>query len=221
LDSGDLAYLSTECAHILEHFPWAWTVSIVVSNDINENALYELNRKEHAINVYGIGTNLVTCQAQPALGCVYKLVQLNGQPRIKLSQDVGKMTIPGRKRPYRLYGSDGRPILDVMVAPDEAVPAKSTTILCRHPVVAQKRANVTPSKVETLLFLVFRNGKVLEGVNPSIAEARQAVKEQLDAFHPHILRPNDPVPYKVSLSNKLYTFLHDMWEKNTIIAELS
>ena len=63
LDSGDLAYLSKECARVLESFPWAWTCSIVASNDINEESLYALNKQEHAINVYGIGTNLVTCQA--------------------------------------------------------------------------------------------------------------------------------------------------------------
>ena len=220
LDSGDLASPSTECARILESFPWAWTLSIVVSNDINERTLYELNSKEHAINVYGIGTNLVTCQAQPALGCVYKLVQLNGSPRMKLSQDIGKMTIPGRKRPYRLYGSDGCPILDVMLAPDESTPSKGKTILCRHPAMAQKRANVTPSKVETLLFLVFRNGTLLDGVNPTIEEAREAVAKQLNMFHPEILRRKDPKPYKVSLSDKLYKFLHEMWENASIIPEL-
>ena len=221
LDSGDLAYLSAQCARVLESFPWAWTLSIVASNDINEEVLYALNKQEHAINVYGIGTNLVTCQAQPALGCVYKLVELNGKPRIKLSQDIVKVTIPGRKRPYRLYGSDGSPILDVMLAPDEPTPSQGKTILCRHPTISRKRVNVTPSKVETLLFLVFRNGSVLDGVNPSIPDARKAVIEQLQAFRPDVLRLTNPTPYKVSLSSKLFNHLHEMWQNQTIIPELS
>ena len=80
---------------------------IVASNDINEAVLISLNEQGHEIDVFGIGTNLVTCQAQPALGMVFKLVEVNKKPRIKLSQDIGKITIPGEKEAYRLIGSDG------------------------------------------------------------------------------------------------------------------
>ena len=227
LDSGDLAALSMACAKVFAEMaesqqrPFFHSLDIVASNDINEKTLMELNKQGHAFTLYGIGTNLVTCQAQPALGCVYKLVELNGKPRIKLSQDIVKVTIPGRKRPYRLYGSDGSPLLDVMLAPEEATPSQGKTILCRHPTVSRKRVNVTPSKVETLVFLVFRNGSVLEGVNPSIPDARKAVIEQLKAFRPDILRLTNPAPYKVSLSNRLFHRLHDMWQSQTIIPELS
>jgi hypothetical protein len=103
LDSGDLAYLSKEARRMLvradEMFGTALasTCKIVASNDINEAVLHSLADQGHEVDSFGIGTNLVTCQAQPALGMVYKLVEVNGVPRIKLSQDASKVTIPGAK----------------------------------------------------------------------------------------------------------------------------
>jgi len=86
-------------------------------------------------------------QAQPALGCVYKLVQIDADPRIKLSQEIGKVTIPGRKVPYRLIGSSGIALVDILCEVEEPAPTPGTGILCRHPFEANKRAFVTPSKV--------------------------------------------------------------------------
>jgi nicotinate phosphoribosyltransferase len=121
LDSGDLAYLSKQTRKMfravgkrlgLDYFE---KFSITASNDINEDTLVSLNQQGHEIDVFGIGTNLVTCQAQPALGCVYKLVEIHGMPRIKLSQEVSKVTLPGRKDVYRLYGNQGSPVADILV----------------------------------------------------------------------------------------------------------
>jgi nicotinate phosphoribosyltransferase len=98
LDSGDLAYLSKEARAMFaaadKVFPFANLATncrIVASNDINEAVLMSLNDQGHSIDTFGIGTNLVTCQAQPALGMVYKLVEINGKPRMKLSQEVTKV----------------------------------------------------------------------------------------------------------------------------------
>ena len=105
LDSGDLATLSKQAraafSAALErygHIGVADVLTIVASNDISEESLVKLNAQGHSIDTFGIGTHLVTCQAQPALGCVYKLVECGGTPRIKLSQELAKAP-PARRLP--------------------------------------------------------------------------------------------------------------------------
>ena len=97
LDSGDLATLSKQARAAFSaalkrygHVGFADVLTIVASNDISEESLVKLNAQGHSIDTFGIGTHLVTCQAQPALGCVYKLVECGGTPRIKLSQELAK-----------------------------------------------------------------------------------------------------------------------------------
>lgn len=106
LDSGDLAYLSNEARAMFKQYGDKLNIdyfakfNIVASNDINVNTLESLNQQGHSIDTFGIGTHLVTCQAQPALGCVFKLVEIEGIPRIKLSQEISKVTLPGKKVCY-------------------------------------------------------------------------------------------------------------------------
>jgi nicotinate phosphoribosyltransferase len=227
LDSGDLAYLSLECARFFaklakEHNrAFFHDLDIVASNDINESVLNSINKQGHAITIFGIGTNLVTCQAQPALGCVYKLVEISGKPRIKLSQEIEKVLIPGRKQPFRLIGQSGLPLLDLMICHGEKPPVAGERYLCRHPFIERKRAAVTASKVLPLHHVVFTNGQVTEGAMPDFEVTRQYVTEQLKYTRPDILRYVNPTPYKISVSNDLFTFLHELWQAETPVAELS
>ncbi|XP_052747588.1 nicotinate phosphoribosyltransferase isoform X2 [Bicyclus anynana] len=226
IDSGDLAYLSVlarDTFHqVAEKFqlPWFNHLTIVASNDINEETILSLHEQGHAIDCFGIGTHLVTCQRQPALGCVYKLVEINGQPRIKLSQDVGKVTIPGHKEAYRLFGADGHALIDLLQRSSEPAPEVGQKVLCRHPFQESKRAYVIPSKVEHLYKIYWKEGRICTFPKP-LVEVRERVQSSLRTLRQDIKRNLNPTPYKVAVSDDLYTFIHELWLQNAPIGELS
>jgi len=162
LDSGDLSYLSKAARKEISRIAQLTgkvelnQVKIAASNDLNETTLLSLHQQGHEIDIFGIGTHLVTCQQQPALGCVYKLVEINGQPRIKVSEDISKLTIPCAKKAYRLYGKEGYPLVDLLTLETEEAPKVGDKILCRHPYVERKRCIIVPTRIEPLLKLVRR-----------------------------------------------------------------
>lgn len=230
LDSGDLAYLSKETRKLfirtdkiigLDIFA---NLNIVASNDINEDVLSSLKDQGHEINTFGIGTNLVTCQKQPALGCVYKLVEINGVPRIKLSQDIGKLTIPGRKLVHRLFGQDGAPILDLMQTESEPIPVPGQRILCRHPFEEKKRCHVTPTKVEVILHSIWdgpNGGYDEDYINDlTLLNARKRCKEDLEILRTDHTRYMNATPYKISVTQTLYDFIHNLWMAEAPISDL-
>ncbi|MDP2436557.1 MAG: nicotinate phosphoribosyltransferase [archaeon] len=224
LDSGDLAYLSREGRRLFRECSAKLSIDlsgclIVASNDINEATLHSLNQQNHEINVFGIGTNLVTCQGQPALGGVYKLVEIKGEPRIKLSEEAEKIPIPGRKNVYRLFGSAGIPLIDVMCRADEPAPVVGSQILCKHPFVEGKRCFICPTKVISLLEPVWA-GKVLIPL-PSLDEIKLQLSHQLSNMRADHLRPLNPTPYKVAVSSALYDYLHTLWMQEAPIRVLS
>ena len=202
IDSGDLAYLSNVARETFQNIaknfdvPWFSDLTIVASNDINEDTILSLNDQGHSIDCFGIGTHLVTCQRQPALGCVYKLVEINGKPKIKLSQDVEKVTMPGKKQAYRLYSNDGHALIDLLQRPDEQPPECGKRVLCRHPFQESKRAWVIPSKVEPLYKCWWEKGQVTESY-PLLSEIRESVQDSLKTLRQDHKRSLNPTPYKV------------------------
>ncbi|RXG74003.1 Nicotinate phosphoribosyltransferase [Armadillidium vulgare] len=225
IDSGDLAYLSCVSRNIFKKISneykldWFADVTIVASNDINEETIISLNEQGHKIDCFGIGTHLVTCQRQPALGCVYKLVEINNEPKIKLSQDVEKVTCPGKKVVYRLYGSDGHALIDLMQRPQETPPEINSKVLCRHPFQESKRAYVSPAKIENLHKIFWKDGKVQQKL-PTLEEIKERVNKSLLTLRQDHKRTLNPTPFKVSVSDDLYNFLHDLWLQNAPIGEL-
>ncbi|KAF9678512.1 hypothetical protein SADUNF_Sadunf07G0042600 [Salix dunnii] len=227
LDSGDLAYLSCEArkffSAIEKEFgvPGFGKTGITASNDLNEETLDALNKQGHEVDSYGIGTYLVTCYAQAALGCVFKLVEINNQPRIKLSEDVSKVSIPCKKRSYRLYGREGYPLVDIMTGGNEPSPKVGERILCRHPFNESKRAYVVPQQVEELLKCYWpgSSDKPREDL-PPLKDIRDRCIKQLERMRPDHMRRLNPTPYKVSVSAKLYDFIHFLWLNEAPVGEL-
>ncbi|BBN19874.1 nicotinate phosphoribosyltransferase [Marchantia polymorpha subsp. ruderalis] len=227
LDSGDLSYFSVQTRKFFKVIEKEFGVEgfgnmiITASNDINEDTLDALNKQGHEIDAFGIGTHLITCYQQPALGCVYKLVEINGQPRIKLSEDVAKVTIPCKKQCYRLYGKGGYALVDLMVGDDEPVPKAGERILCRHPFSESKRAYVIPQRVESLYKCYWSgtSGQPREPL-PPLEELRRHCQEELAAQRTDHMRGLNPTPYKVSVSGQLYDFIHFLWLSEAPVGEL-
>lgn len=223
LDSGDLAYLSKECRKLFIKISEDYNVSfqkltIVASNDLSEKVLWALKEQGHEIDCFGVGTNLVTCMTQPALGCVYKLVEINNQPRMKISQDSQKVTIPGKKECYRLYNQKGEAVVDLLVSAGSNPPPEKERILCRHPFDEAKRVFVTPSRVEPLHHLVW-DGR-LTSPFPSLQDLRSRVIQQISTFREDHLRRLNPTPYKLSVTPELYTYMHELWMNESPISEI-
>ncbi|MBP1733846.1 MAG: nicotinate phosphoribosyltransferase 2 [Deltaproteobacteria bacterium] len=224
LDSGDLAYLSRESRKMFKRAGKKLAIDvsffrITASNDINEDVIVALEKQGHEIDAFGIGTHLVTCQAQPALGFVYKLVMIMDNPRIKLSQDVGKVTIPAKKEVYRLIGNENKPIIDLMIQVGETPPKVGERIFCRHPFEEAKRVNVIPKQIIPLHKLVW-DGK-MKYPPARNSEIRNYVIQQLTNFRSDHLRHLNPTPYKVAVSQGLYEYIHGLWMKEAPITTLT
>ncbi|NXH35765.1 PNCB phosphoribosyltransferase, partial [Myiagra hebetior] len=209
LDSGDLAQQSKEIRRVFRacgaHFqvPWFGTIPIAVSNDISEQSLEEFRREGSEIDMIGIGTNLVTCPLQPSLGCVYKLVEVNGSPCLKLTEDEEKMTIPGMKTIYRLYDAAGHPFMDLMALEEEPSPSAGQELGIRVLGQLGETTKVIPSTVEPLHRTYFRDGQVCEPL-PSLPEVRTHAQVSLNLLSPAHRRLHEPQPYPVAMTERLH-----------------
>ena len=206
LDSGDLAYLSKEARKMLDDAGHS-DCKIFASSDIDEYVITALNQQGACIDIYGVGTKMITSHSNPSLGGVYKLANLcvDGVdvPKMKISDNPIKMTNPGKKCVYRLIGRDtGKAIADVICLDHEVID-DSQNYTITHPVERWKTKEVT-----NFIAVPLHEDIIVDGVvcyNPqNVYEHQQHCKQSLATFWDEYLRLARPHQYKVDLSEELY-----------------
>lgn len=211
LDSGDLAYLSKEARKMLDQAGFPDTI-IVASNDLDEYIIRDLKLQGARIDLWGVGTKLITSAGRYALGGVYKMSALeeNGRlaPKIKLSDNPEKITLPGAHEVYRLYDENGMAIADLIALRDESIDfTQPLTIF--HPKDTWKKMRLENYTARKLLEPLIRGGEaaVPDQTLKEIQAYRE--KEEKTIWEQH-LRLVNPQPYKVDLSDRLWQLQQDM-----------
>lgn len=197
LDSGDLAYLAKESRKMLDNSGLNY-VKIAASNQLDEYVIKSLLEQQAPIDVFGVGTNLVTGNPDAALDGVYKLSVSNGKPRLKISESLAKVTIPNKKQVYRLKNSAG----DLIGA--DAITMRDETEVDRiyDPQEPLKSLAVGNFFMEALLYPVMENGKRI-GEKRSLEEIAGYSVKCLESLPVEYKRFQNPHIYKVGISSKL------------------
>jgi nicotinate phosphoribosyltransferase len=197
LDSGDLAYLAKRSRKMLDDAGLKY-VKIAVSNQLDEYIIKSLLEQQAPIDIFGVGTSLVTGHPDAALDGVYKLSFANGKPRIKLSENMSKITLPHRKQVFRMLDNGGMFTgADVITLADE----KNVDIMY-HPLNPLKLLSVKKYNKEPLLQKVMGNGVRLSKPQ-SLSEIAQYSRDRLKNLPGEYKRFNYPHIYKVGLSDRL------------------
>lgn len=217
LDSGDIAYLSKEARKMLDAAGWT-ECTITVSNALDERLIRNLLQQGAQIDAFGVGERLITAHSEPVFGGVYKLVAVereNGEiiPKIKISENVAKITNPHYKKLYRFYGNDtGKAIADYLTVYDEVVD-DSGSLDIFDPEATWKKKTVYDFTAKELQVPVFQNGKRVYD-SPPLSEIRAYCAQQLDTLWDEVRRFDNPHAYYVDLSQKLWDIKHNLLEKN-------
>lgn len=210
LDSGDLAYLSREARKMLDAAGHA-DCKIFASNDIDENVLLALNSQDAKIDVYGIGTKLITSFSNASLGGVYKLcaIEEDGRmvPKIKVSDSHDKTTDPGIKKTVRIYRG-GMAAADLICLADESIDT-SHPLTIFHPEQTWKRTTFKDFTVKELMKDVVKDGELVCDM-PSLEEIGRHHDESKAEFFPEYKRVVNTQYYKVDLSEKLWKLKNEL-----------
>ncbi len=206
IDSGDITYLSKKARKMLDEAGYE-DCAIVASNSLDEYIIRDMIIQGAQVDSFGVGERLITAASDPVFGGVYKLVAVeeNGEitPRIKISENVAKITNPCYKTPWRLYdNTTGKAIADVITLHDEIIDENEPYEIF-DPDHIWKRKTVTDFRAVKLQVPLFQNGECVYQ-SPSIEEIRAYCAEQLDTIWDEVKRFENPHKYYVDLSQPLW-----------------
>ena len=217
LDSGDMTYLTKKTRKMLDEAGWA-SCKISCSNALDEYLIQDLLNQGAQIDLFGVGERLITARSEPVFGCVYKLAAVEDEagniiPKIKVSENVGKITNPHFKKVYRFYGNDtGKAIADYICLHDEVVD-DSQDLEIFDPQATWKRKNIYNFTAKELLVPIFKNGELVYDM-PSLPEIQKYCAEQVDTLWDEVQRFDNPHTYYVDLSQKLWDIKYALLKSN-------
>ena len=217
LDSGDMTYLTKKARKMLDDAGWQ-SCKISVSNSLDEHIIRDLLMQGAQIDMFGVGERLITARSEPVFGGVYKLTAVEDEegniiPKIKISENVGKITNPHFKKLYRFFGNDtGKAIADYLCVHDETVD-DSHDLEIFDPEATWKRKTVYNFTAKELMMPIFRNGELVYEL-PTLSEIQRYCQEQVDTLWDEVKRFDNPHTYYVDLSQKLWDIKYELLRKN-------
>ena len=206
LDSGDMAYLTQKARVMLDEAGWP-ECTITVSNSLDERLITELFRQGAKIDAFGVGERLITSKSTPVFGGVYKLCAVEDDegtiiPKIKVSENVGKITNPGFKKFYRFYNREtGMAEADYICLHDETVDDSQPLEIC-DPQARWKRKTMENFRAYEMMVPIFKNGELVYKL-PTLKEIKTYCAYQVSTLWPEVKRFDYPHQYYVDLSPKL------------------
>lgn len=216
IDSGDITYLSKKARKMLNDAGYM-DCKICASNSLDEYIIRDMQIQGAQVDTYGVGERLITSSSSPMFGGVYKLVATEEDgvvtPKIKISENVGKITTPCFKRLWRLYDKDtGKSIADVITLNDEVIDdTKPYEIF--DPMNTWKRKTIENFKAVDIRKKYIENGELIEKM-PEISEIKDYCEKQLDTLWDEVTRFENPHTYYVDLSQKLWDIKNDLLNKS-------
>lgn len=212
IDSGDITYITKKARQMLDEAGYE-DCKICVSNSLDEYLIRDMIFQGACVDSYGVGERLITASSEAVFGGVYKLsaVEKNGEiiPKIKISENAAKVTLPGVKIPWRLYDrSSGKAIADVITLGDEVIDSSEPYEIF-DPVYTWKRKVVTDFVARKLQVKVFSKGRLVYE-NPSVAEIARHCTEQVGSLWDEVTRFENPHMYYVDLSERLWNLRREL-----------